>query len=131
MLTPLLTPIPASLASCGLISGARQAGEWYDLALKGGGRKDGQRYSRYACYRRAVEINGEYWQAWYALGTLKVDSRQVNGKDYTRKECFQRALEIYGEDSFAWHWLGYVGGGRVNGKEYTAQQCEDMSEKFK
>jgi len=109
---PSASPSPAAAA---------EAQEWCDLGSRGGGKRNGQRYSKQDCYVKALELDENYARAWSNLGLEGGGS--VKGQAYDEKGCCVKALELDENDAGAWFNLGCVGGSTVKGQDYDAKGC--------
>ncbi|CAE7617372.1 ogt-1 [Symbiodinium necroappetens] len=95
--------------------------EWCDLGSRGGGKRNGQRYSKQDCYVKALELDENYARAWSNLGLEGGGS--VKGQAYDEKGCYVKALEADENFAKAWNSLGVEGGGTVKGQAYGEKGC--------
>jgi len=103
------------------LADAAEPKEWFDLGRKGGGERNGQRYSEQGCYIKALELDENCAYAW--LGLASVGRGIVKGQAYDEKGCCVKALELDENDAGAWFNLGCVGGSTVKGQDYDAKGC--------
>ncbi|CAE7581579.1 unnamed protein product [Symbiodinium sp. CCMP2592] len=113
-LAPSASPSPAD---------AKEAKAFWDLGRKGGGERNGQSYSKKACFVKAVELDEMYALAWRNLGL--VGGGTVKGQAYDAKDraCFVKAVEVDENYAIAWNSLGNQDGGTVKGQAYDAKDC--------
>jgi len=58
----------------------------------GAGSVCGQQYTKQQCYIRALEIDGQYSNAWNNLGNRGGGS--VGGQQYTQQQCYIKRDEL-------------------------------------
>jgi len=109
---PSASPCPADTA---------EAKAWFDLGLKGGGERNGQSYSRKACYLKSLELDENNAKAWGNVGDQ--GGGTVKGQAYDAKACYVKAVELDENNAKAWCCLGFEGGGIVKGQAYDGKAC--------
>ena len=73
---------------------AERAEQFYRIGCSrvGGAFVDGQHYTREQCYIKALELNGQYAQAWSSLGFEGGGS--VGGQHYTKRQCMDKSRKL-------------------------------------
>lgn len=99
----------------------RQPWAWFRLGNTGGGKIDGEDYSKQQCFQKSLELDRKDGFAWFCLGNE--GGGKIGSTDYSKQQCYEHALEVIPKHTVAWFNLALQGGGTVSGKDCSKLQC--------
>jgi len=102
------------------------AEEWADLGDKGGGQREGRKFTANDCYANSLGLNANDACVWCEFGNT--GGGVVGGQHFSEKDCHLKSLELDPENAVFWYNCGFAGGQiSFKGRVYSVKECYEKT----